>query len=127
MANPSDRKYSSEHEWVKQEGDLLAVGITDYAQEQLTDIVFVELPEVGKQVKTGDSIAVLESVKSVADVYSPCDGEVAEVNSGLEDHPEWVNDDAFGQGWIFKLKASEPDLSALMDGDAYQAMVDAEG
>ncbi|MCZ6531592.1 MAG: glycine cleavage system protein GcvH [SAR324 cluster bacterium] len=127
MANPTDRKYSNEHEWVKLEGDVAIVGITDYAQEQLTDIVFVELPEVGRQVKAGDSAAVLESVKSVADVYAPCDGEVADVNSSLEDHPEKVNDDAYGAGWIFKLKTSGPDLSALMEADAYQAFVDAEG
>lgn len=127
MANPTDRKYSKEHEWVKLEGDVATVGITDYAQEQLTDIVFVELPELGRQVKAGDGAAVLESVKSVADVYAPCEGEVAEVNSILEDHPEKVNDDAFGAGWIFKLKVSGPDLSALLEADAYQAFVDAEG
>jgi glycine cleavage system H protein len=127
MANPTDRKYSREHEWVMLDGDLATVGITDYAQEQLTDIVFVELPEVGRQVNAGDGVAVLESVKSVADVYAPCAGEVAEVNQALEDHPEKVNDDAFGEGWLFKLKVSGPDLSALMDADGYQAFVEAEG
>ena len=124
MANPTDRKYSSEHEWALANGDTVTVGITDYAQEQLTDIVFVELPEVGKQIKAGDAVAVLESVKSVADVYAPCDGEVAEVNSNLEDHQEQVNEDAFGEGWIFRLKASGADLSALMDAGAYQQFVD---
>jgi len=127
MSNPTDRKYSREHEWVLVDGDTATVGISDYAQEQLTDIVFVELPEVGRRVKAGDSIAVLESVKSVADVYAPCDGEVSQVNTNLEEHPEQVNDDAFGEGWIFKLKVSGPDLSALMDAEAYQAFVDAEG
>lgn len=126
MANPTDRKYSKEHEWIKTEGNLATVGITDYAQEQLTDIVFVELPEVGKEVKAGDSVAVLESVKSVADIYAPCAGEVAEVNLDLEEHPEKVNDDAFGEGWIFKLKVENPGLSELMDAEAYQAFVDAE-
>lgn len=126
MSNPTDRKYSKEHEWVLPEGDTVTVGISDYAQEQLTDIVFVELPDVGRTVKAGDSTAVLESVKSVADVYAPCDGEVLEVNKDLEEHPERVNEDAFGQGWIFKLKAASPDLSALMDAEAYQAFVDAE-
>ena len=80
MANPADRRYSKEHEWVLPEGDTLTIGITDYAQEQLTDIVFVELPEMGRQVKAGDAVAVLETVKSVADVYAPCDGEVSEIN-----------------------------------------------
>lgn len=126
MANPTDRKYSREHEWALSEGETVTVGITDYAQEQLTDIVFVELPDMGRQVKAGDSVAVLESVKSVADVYAPCEGEVVEVNGKLEDHPEQVNDDAFGAGWIFKLKVSGPDLSALMDADAYQSFVDSE-
>ncbi len=126
MANPTDRKYAREHEWIKTEGDLTTIGITDHAQEQLTDIVFVELPEAGSQVKAGDSVAVLESVKSVADIYAPFAGEVAEVNSDLEDHPEKVNDDAFGEGWIFKLKVENPDLSNLMDAEAYQAFVDAE-
>ncbi len=127
MRNPTDRKYSREHEWVLVNGDTATVGITDYAQDQLTDIVFVELPEMGRQVKAGDATAVLESVKSVADVYAPCDGEVSQVNTNLEEHPEQVNDDAFGEGWIFKLKVSGPDLSPLMDAEAYQAFVDAEG
>ncbi len=127
MANPTDRKYSKDHEWVKSEGDVVTVGITDYAQEQLTDIVFVELPELGREVKAGDSVAVLESVKSVADIYAPFAGEIVAVNSDLEDHPEKMNDDAFGAGWIFKLKAGSPDLSALLDAAGYQAFVDAEG
>lgn len=124
MANPTDRKYSTEHEWALANGDTVTVGITDYAQEQLTDIVFVELPELGKQIKAGDAVAVLESVKSVADVYAPCDGEVAEVNSNLEDHPEQVNEDAYGEGWIFRLKVSGADLPSLMDAEAYQQFVD---
>jgi len=124
MANPNDRKYSKEHEWALADGDTVTVGISDYAQEQLTDIVFVELPEVGQQVKVGDAVAVLESVKSVADVYAPCDGEVAEVNGNLEDHPEQVNEDAYGEGWIFRLKVSGADLSGLMDAEAYQQFVD---
>lgn len=126
MANPTDRKYSKEHEWALADGDTVTIGITDYAQEQLTDIVFVELPELGKQVKAGDAVAVLESVKSVADVYAPCDGEITEANSNLEDHPEQVNEDAFGKGWIFRLKVSGADLSAMMDAEAYQQFVDAE-
>lgn len=126
MANPTDRRYSKEHEWALAAGDTVTVGISDYAQEQLTDIVFVELPELGRQVKAGDAVAVLESVKSVADVYAPCDGEVSEINAKLEEHPEQVNEDAFGEGWLFRLKAPGPDLSAMMDAEAYQQFTDSE-
>lgn len=122
--NPTDRKYSDEHEWVLVEGDTATIGITDYAQEKLTDVVFVELPELGRSVSKGDGVAVLESVKSVADVYAPCDGEVSEANDALADSPEKINEDAFGAGWIFKLKVSNPDLSGLMDADAYQQFID---
>ena len=123
---PADLKYSREHEWLRLDGGTATVGITDYAQDQLTDIVYVELPEVGRSVKAGESVAVVESVKSVSDIYSPVDGEVSEVNSALEDHPESVNDDAFGEGWLFKLKVSAPDLSGLLDADGYQKFVDEE-
>lgn len=122
--NPTDRKYTDEHEWVLVEGDTATVGITDYAQEKLTDVVFVELPEMGRSVSKGDGVAVLESVKSVADVYAPCDGEVSAVNDTLADSPEKINEDAYGDGWIFKLKVSQPDLSGLMDADVYQQFVD---
>ena len=122
--NPTDRKYTDEHEWVRVEGDTATIGITDYAQEKLTDVVFVELPETGRTVSKGDGVAVLESVKSVADVYAPCDGAVSDVNDALADSPEKINEDAFGEGWIFKLTVSDPDLSQLMDADAYQQFVD---
>ena len=124
---PADLKYSREHEWLRLDGDTATVGITDYAQDQLTDIVYVELPEVGRNVKAGESVAVVESVKSVSDIYSPMDGEVSEVNSSLEDHPEKVNDDAFGAGWIVKLKVESPDLSALLDAEAYRAFTAEQG
>ncbi len=127
MTHPSDRSYSKDHEWVQVEGEVATIGITDFAQDQLTDIVFVELPEVGRQVNAGDAVAVLESVKSVADIYAPCAGEIAQVNSELEEHPEKVNEDPFGSGWIFKLKVSAPDLSALMDAEGYQTHIEAEG
>lgn len=120
---PSDLKYSNEHEWVRQEGDILTVGITDFAQDQLTDIVFVEVPEVGRAVKAAEAIAVLESVKSVSDVYSPADGEVVEVNTALEATPELVNESPYENGWLFKVKAPGADLSALMDDKAYGEMV----
>jgi glycine cleavage system H protein len=121
---PSGLKYTKEHEWVGIEGGTATVGITDYAQEQLTDIVFVELPEIGRKVGAGDPVAVVESVKSVSDVYSPVAGEVSEVNKALEAHPEKVNEDPFGEGWILKLRVSKPDLSGLMDAAAYQKFLD---
>lgn len=123
--NPADRKYTKEHEWAKENGDgTITVGITDHAQELLTDIVFVELPPVGKKVKQMQPLAVVESVKSVSDVYSPVSGEVVEINSVLEAHPELVNQDAFGDGWIAKLKMDDPgELMTLMDAAGYEDMI----
>jgi len=123
--NPADRKYTKEHEWAKDNGNgTITMGITDHAQELLTDIVFVELPPVGKKVKQMQPLAVVESVKSVSDVYSPVSGEVLEVNSVLEAHPELVNQDAFGEGWIAKLKMDDPgELMNLMDAGGYEDMV----
>jgi len=123
--NPTDRKYSKEHEWALDHGDGTAtVGITDYAQEMLTDIVFVELPAVGKKVEEGAPLAVVESVKSVSDVYAPVGGEVLAVNLPLENKPELINQDAFGEGWIVKLKMDNPaELRSLMDAAAYEAMI----
>ena len=109
---------------VRVDGDTATIGITDYAQDKLTDVVFVELPEVDKTVSSGDPVAVLESVKSVADVYAPLDGTISEGNTELENKPELVNEDAFGAGWIFKMRVSDPDLSGLMDSDAYQTFTD---
>jgi glycine cleavage system H protein len=120
---PGNLKYSKEHEWVRIEGGTATIGITDFAQEQLTDIVFVELPEPGRKVGAGDAVAVVESVKSVSDVYSPIAGEVSEVNKSLESAPEKVNEDPFGAGWLFKLRVSNPDLSGLMDATAYEKYV----
>ncbi len=123
--NPKDRKYSKEHEWAKDNGDgTITMGITDHAQELLTDIVFVELPPVGKKVKQMEPLAVVESVKSVSDVYSPVSGEVVEVNQILETEPERVNQDAFGEGWIAKLKMDAPgELANMMDADGYETMI----
>ena len=121
---PAELKYSKEHEWVRMEGGTATVGITDFAQDQLTDIVFVELPEVGRQVKAGDPAAVLESVKSVSDVYAPLAGEVVEVNQALEAHPEYVNEAPYGTGWLFKLKAAGKLPADLMDAAAYQTYLD---
>ena len=121
---PTDLKYTKDHEWVRQEGNTVTVGVTDFAQEQLTDIVFVELPQVGRAVKAHEATCVLESVKSVADVYAPVSGEVIEVNSALESAPEKVNQAPYGEGWLFKLKAGGGvSISGLMDAKAYEAYV----
>ena len=126
--NPTDRKYSKEHEWALDHGNGTAtVGITDYAQEMLTDIVFVELPAVGKKVEQGAPLAVVESVKSVSDVYAPVGGEVIAMNLPLESRPELINQDAFGEGWIAKLKMDKPaELNSLMDAAAYDALIQEE-
>ncbi len=123
---PADLKYTKEHEWVRLEGDIATVGITDFAQDQLTDIVFVELPDVGRTVSSGDATAVLESVKSVADVYAPLAGEVVEVNGVLEEHPEYVNESPYENGWLFKLKVAGPDLSGFLDDQGYAAFLKSE-
>jgi glycine cleavage system H protein len=127
-SNPTDRLYSKDHEWVKDQGDGTAViGITDYAQEMLTDIVFVELPPIGKKVAQGEPVAVVESVKSVSDVYSPVSGEVVDVNKTLEETPELVNQDPFGEGWIAKLKIANADeLKSLLDAAAYDTLIQEE-
>ena len=126
--NPTDRRYTKEHEWAKDNGsDTITMGITDHAQELLTDIVFVELPTMGKKVRQMEQLAVVESVKSVSDVYAPVSGEVIEVNKALEDHPEIVNQDAFGEGWMVKLKMDNPaELNNLMDADGYTEMIKEE-
>ena len=127
MTNPTDLKYSKEHEWVKVEGDIATVGISDYAQHALTDIVFVELPEVGKQVEQMKPFAVVESVKSVSDVFSPITGEVTEINNKLTDNPEIVNNDAFGEGWMAKIKITNPEqLNSLMSAEEYSKFTQGE-
>lgn len=127
-SNPTDRLYSKDHEWVKDNGDGTAVvGITDYAQEMLTDIVFVELPPVGKKVAQGDPMAVVESVKSVSDVYAPVSGDVLDVNKTLEETPELINQDAFGEGWIAKLKLGNAvELKSLLSAADYDALLKEE-
>jgi len=119
-----DLRYSKEHEWVKVNDEIGTVGITDYAQEQLGDVVFVELPKVGKTVKQFDALAVLESVKAVSDVYSPASGEVIEVNEILEDKPELINQQPYGEGWIAKLKIKNLDeLDDLMSAEEYEVFL----
>ena len=118
MAN---RKYSQDHEWVEVNGENGMIGISDYAQEQLGDVVFVELPDVGKMLDRGDEAAVVESVKAAAEVYAPVGGEVIEVNDALNGDPSLVNTDAFGEGWFAKLRLTDPaDLDELMDEAAYK-------
>jgi len=119
---PQDLRYASTHEWARLEGELIRVGVSDYAQEQLGDIVFLELPEVGQAVEAGAPFGVIESVKAVDDLCAPVTGEVAEVNAELEDHPELVNEDPYGRGWLIVIRGREPEaLEALMDAAAYEA------
>ncbi len=125
MSNvPADLKYMKSHEWVRVAGDVATVGITDHAQHELTDIVFCEVPAVGKVFKAGDAAAVVESVKTASDIYSPVCGTVIEVNTALADNPALVNQDAFGQGWFFKVKLSAPaELGGLMTPEQYAAQI----
>ena len=117
-------KYSNEHEWIRVEGDVGTVGISQYAQEQLGDVVFVDVPQAGRKVAKGESVAVVESVKAASDIYSPVSGEVTEGNTALADSPGDINADPMGKGWIFKIKLANPaDLDGLMDQAAYDAFV----
>jgi glycine cleavage system H protein len=120
---PADLRYTKTHEWVRVEGDVATVGITDHAQSQLTDIVFVELPAAGKAVTKGGSVLVLESVKTVADVYAPGNGTVESANAELRAHPELVNQDPYGKGWLVKIKLAGPlDPATFLTADAYRAI-----
>ncbi len=120
MKNPIDRKYTKDHEWIKIDGDIATVGITHFAQDQLTDVVFVELPEEGKQIEQNGNLCVVESVKSVSDIFSPVSGELVEVNKTLENSPALVNNDPFEGGWIVKLKIkNETELDQLMTPEEY--------
>jgi len=124
MAYPNDRKYTKEHEWIKVSGDTGAVGITDYAQHALGDVVFVELPKVGAKLAANQSLGTVESVKAVSEIYSPVTGEVMEVNGALANAPETINQDPHGAAWLIKIKLSNPaDLSGLMDAAVYQAYI----
>jgi glycine cleavage system H protein len=121
---PSDFRYSKDHEWVKIEGSSGTLGITDYAQSELGDVVFVELPKVGAQLKAGQTIGTIESVKAVSEVYSPVSGEVTAVNEALANSPEKINQEPHAAGWLIKLKLANPgEASALMDSTAYTAYV----
>jgi glycine cleavage system H protein len=117
---PDDRKYTQDHEWVQMEGDIGIVGVTDYAANELGDVVFVELPEVGSEFSQGDTVGTIESVKAVADLFLPVSGEVVEINETVTDSPELVNSEPLDDGWLFKVKLSEPEeMDNLMDAAAY--------
>ena len=127
MEFPEELKYTEEHEWVMVEEELAVVGITDFAQDALGDVVFVELPEVGSSVEAGKAFGVVESVKAASDVYSPLTGEVIEANEILADAPETINQDAYEAGWIYRLRMSAPaELDALLDADSYAEHVESE-
>lgn len=127
MQVPEELKYTESHEWIRVEGDQCRVGITEFAQSQLADLTFVDLPEVGSTVSAGDEVAVVESVKAASDVYSPLSGEILEVNEELSSSPERINEDSFGEGWLFVLKPVNPsDLDGLLDAEAYRALLPAE-
>jgi glycine cleavage system H protein len=121
MSNiPADSKYAKSHEWVRASGDTATVGITDHAQHELTDIVFVELPAVGRKVKAGEACAVVESVKTASDIYSPVSGEIIEVNKAVADNPALVNTEPHAGGWLYKIKLSNPaELNALLSPEDY--------
>lgn len=121
---PADLRFAPSHEWIRLEGDIATVGISNHAQEELTDVVFVELPTVGRALDAGDPTAVVESVKAASDIYAPVGGEVIEVNPEVENDPSLVNTDPYGKGWIFKLRVKNPaEAASLMDAGAYDAHV----
>lgn len=121
MANPTDRKYAETHEWHLVQGDVVTIGITTHAVDQLTDITFVEMKAAGTQVGAGGPVGEVESVKTTSDIYSGVAGTITEVNSALSDHPELINTDPYGKGWLVKIKMSDPSgLTKLMDAAAYE-------
>jgi glycine cleavage system H protein len=124
---PDDRRYTREHEWARPDGEIVVVGITDFAQHELGDIVYVELPKVGDRVAALQEFGVIESVKSASDLFSPLSGEVVETNAELADHPELVNDSPYDQGWMLRVRPDDlGELDALMDAAAYRALISGE-
>ncbi|OPZ61037.1 MAG: Glycine cleavage system H protein [Deltaproteobacteria bacterium ADurb.Bin510] len=127
MNIPEDLKFTKEHEWARLEGNCIRVGITDYAQHELGDVVFVELPAVGSHVEQDDSFGSVESVKAVSDLFAPASGTIKEINTELEDAPENVNEDSYGKGWMVVIELDKPEeLDGLMDAEAYAEFVEAE-
>lgn len=125
MADAGGLRFSESHEWARQEGDSATIGISEYAQSQLGDVIYLELPAVGKKLEAGARFGVVESVKAASDLYTPLAGEVTEVNEALKDHPEYVNQDPYGKGWILKLRGVSPNPK-LMDRAAYERLVAAD-
>jgi glycine cleavage system H protein len=124
LASPSDRKYTKEHEWVRADGDVGTVGITDYAQDQLGDIVFVDLPAAGTKVAALAKFGEIESVKAVSELFSPVSGEVVDRNEALTDNPQWVNDDPYGEGWMLRVRLSAPpEIDKLMSAEEYETFL----
>jgi glycine cleavage system H protein len=122
---PSDLKYSEEHEWIKKEDGVVVIGITDYAQSELGDVIYVELPEIGKELSAMDVFGTIEAVKTVSDLYCPVAGKVAEVNLELEKQPELVNSDPYGKGWMVRVALTDPaDLDKLMNASAYEKLIE---
>ena len=125
MNTPEDLRYTSDHEWVRREGDQVRIGITDYAQDALGDVVFVQVPTAGTKVTAGESFSEVESTKSVSDIYAPVTGEVVEVNDDLGDAPERLNDDPYGEGWICVIAMSDTtEFESLLDAAAYRALIE---
>jgi len=124
MNIPDDLKLTKEHEWLRVHGDEAIFGISDYAQDALGDIVYVEMPDIGRKLKAEEPCAVVESVKAVSDIYAPAAGEVIEINQALESAPELINTDPFGKGWIARVRLADADLSHLMDAEAYAAYLE---
>ena len=121
MNTPNDIKYTKEHEWVSLEGKTATIGITDYAQSQLGDIVFVEFPDINSEINQNETFGVIEAVKTVADLFAPVSGEIIEVNSSLEDSPNFINSDPYGSGWIIKVKINDSnEYNGLMSSDVYE-------
>ena len=128
MAYPANYRYTKEHEWVDVQGGVAAIGITDYAQHELGDVVFVELPKVGTKIEGGKTFGTVESVKAVSDLYAPASGEVTEANDVLHNAPEKINSDPHGAGWLIKIKLSNPaEVGKLMDATAYEAFIASQG
>ncbi len=127
MDFPKDLRYTKDHEWTRQEGGTVTIGVSAFAVEQLGDITLVDLPEVGDEVSTGDSLGVIESVKSVSDFYAPVTGVVSAINEELEDAPELVNASPYGNGWLVKVDSAGEELASLMDSAAYAALVSQQG
>jgi glycine cleavage system H protein len=126
--NPKEYKYTKDHEWLKIDGDIVTIGITSWAQEQLGDIVSVEFPDIGSEFAAGDSAALIDSMKTTSDVYAPISGEIAEVNTKLEDQPELMNEDPYHEGWILKMKVKDPsELQGLLSSEDYEALLEKEG